>query len=189
MTPATRRRVGTALRSKKLGWGAACQPSGRVHRSVLRLQPVVRAVSPRRTGTSSSVRSTVFLGLRNGERHIHDHRRPQHLVTGFNGVSWEANRQPHMHSYSRYIDMVRIALLLEEGQTLHLMAGTPRGMVGRRRKDRSEARAKLLWRSELTAQSHVARARSPFRSSRPVAGAQKSFCTCVRRPGTARSRP
>ena len=40
--------------------------------------------------------------------------------------SWEANRQPHMHSNSRFIDMVRIALLLEEGDTLHLMAGTPR---------------------------------------------------------------
>jgi hypothetical protein len=34
-----------------------------------------------------------------------------------------------MHSNSRYLDMVRIALLLEEGDTLHLMAGTPRGWL------------------------------------------------------------
>jgi hypothetical protein len=51
------------------------------------------------------------------------------LITGFNSEGWEANRQPHMHSNSRYIDLVRIALVLEEGDTLHLMAGTPRGWL------------------------------------------------------------
>ncbi len=48
------------------------------------------------------------------------------LLTGSNGDDWAANRQPHMHSNSRVLDMVRIALVLEEGDMLHLMAGTPR---------------------------------------------------------------
>jgi hypothetical protein len=51
------------------------------------------------------------------------------LITGFNAETWDANRQPHMHSNSRYIDWVRIALLLEDGDALHLMAGTPRGWL------------------------------------------------------------
>ncbi len=51
------------------------------------------------------------------------------LATGFNSEAWDANRQPHMHSNSRYIDLVRIALLLEEGNVLHLLAGTPRGWL------------------------------------------------------------
>jgi hypothetical protein len=51
------------------------------------------------------------------------------LVTGFNSEAWDANRQPHMHSNSRYIDLVRIALLLEEGDVLHLLAGAPRGWL------------------------------------------------------------
>jgi hypothetical protein len=53
----------------------------------------------------------------------------QNLLTGSNGESWDANRQPHMHSNSRYMDLVRIALLLEDGQTLHLLAGAPRGWL------------------------------------------------------------
>jgi hypothetical protein len=53
----------------------------------------------------------------------------QKIVTGFNSEVWGASRQPHMHSNSRFIDLVRIALLLEEGDTLHLMAGTPRGWL------------------------------------------------------------
>ena len=31
-----------------------------------------------------------------------------------------------MHSNSRYVDLVRIALLLEDGDKLHLLAGVPR---------------------------------------------------------------
>jgi hypothetical protein len=53
----------------------------------------------------------------------------QNIVTGFNSDVWSASRQPHMHSNSRFIDMVRIALLLEEGNTLHLLAGAPRGWL------------------------------------------------------------
>jgi len=53
----------------------------------------------------------------------------QNLVTGSNGDAWDANRQPHMHSNSRFLDMVRIALVLEEGDTLHLLAGTPTGWL------------------------------------------------------------
>jgi len=53
-----------------------------------------------------------------------------------NGEAWSVNRQPHMHSNSRYADLVRIALLLEEGQTLHLMAGTPRGWLADGQKSR-----------------------------------------------------
>jgi hypothetical protein len=51
------------------------------------------------------------------------------IVPGFRAESWSTNRQPHIHSNSRFIDMVRIALLLEEKDTLHLMAGTPRGWL------------------------------------------------------------
>jgi hypothetical protein len=51
------------------------------------------------------------------------------LVAGFNSEAWNANQQPHMHSNSRYIDLVRIALLLEEGDTLHLLSGAPRGWL------------------------------------------------------------
>lgn len=50
-------------------------------------------------------------------------------MTGFNAESWQANRQPHMHSNSRYVDLVRIALLLEDGDILHLLPGTPRGWL------------------------------------------------------------
>lgn len=50
----------------------------------------------------------------------------QNIVTGFNSDVWCASRQPHMHSNSRFLDMVRIALLLEDGETLHLLAGAPR---------------------------------------------------------------
>jgi hypothetical protein len=53
----------------------------------------------------------------------------QNIVTGFNNEAWSTSRQPHMHSNSRFIDMVRIALLVEEGRTLHLMAGTPRSWL------------------------------------------------------------
>ena len=51
------------------------------------------------------------------------------LLTGSNGQSWDANRQPHMHSNSRVLDMLHIALVLEDGPTLHLLAGTPRGWL------------------------------------------------------------
>jgi hypothetical protein len=51
------------------------------------------------------------------------------IARGINGPGWDANRQPHMHSNSRVLDMVRIALLLEDGPRLHLMAGTPTGWL------------------------------------------------------------
>jgi hypothetical protein len=51
------------------------------------------------------------------------------IIPGFRAEGWDTNRQPHMHSCSRFIDMVRIALLLEEGDTLHLLAGAPRGWL------------------------------------------------------------
>jgi hypothetical protein len=53
----------------------------------------------------------------------------QNILTGFNSEVWSASRQPHMHSNSRFLDLVRIALVLEEGDTLHLMTGTPRGWL------------------------------------------------------------
>ena len=37
------------------------------------------------------------------------------IFPGFRAEAWDTNRQPHMHSSSRYIDLVRIALLLEAG--------------------------------------------------------------------------
>jgi len=53
-------------------------------------------------------------GLRDGAGHLRDDR-SQNIVTGFNSDVWSASRQPHMHSNSRFIDLVRIALLLEDG--------------------------------------------------------------------------
>jgi hypothetical protein len=53
----------------------------------------------------------------------------QNLLTGSNGDAWDANRQPHMHSNGRVLDMVRIAAVLEDGEKLHLLAGTPRGWL------------------------------------------------------------
>lgn len=51
------------------------------------------------------------------------------IVRGENGTAWDANRQPHMHSNARVLDMVRIALLMEDGPRLHLLAGTPTGWL------------------------------------------------------------
>ena len=56
------------------------------------------------------------------------------LVTGNNGDAWDSMRMPHMHSNSRVMDMVRIALVLEDGGTLHLLPGTPRGCLADGRK-------------------------------------------------------
>jgi len=51
------------------------------------------------------------------------------IFTGKRGEGWDALRQPHEHSNSRVIAMVRIALLLEEGGALHVLPGTPRGWL------------------------------------------------------------
>jgi hypothetical protein len=49
--------------------------------------------------------------------------------TGDLGDHWDACRQPHMHSNSRVLAMLRIALLLEEGNSIHLMRGAPRAWL------------------------------------------------------------
>lgn len=49
--------------------------------------------------------------------------------TGDWGDNWDACRQPHMHSNSRVLAMLRIALVLEQGKDLHLMMGAPRGWL------------------------------------------------------------
>lgn len=53
------------------------------------------------------------------------------LRTGIQGDKeiWDDERQPHMHSNSRCLAMLRIALLLEIGDELHLMKGTPTGWL------------------------------------------------------------
>lgn len=53
------------------------------------------------------------------------------LLTGLQHTeeTWNDERQPHMHSNSRCLAMLRIALLLEEGSELHLMSGTPLGWL------------------------------------------------------------
>jgi hypothetical protein len=51
------------------------------------------------------------------------------IATGSSGQAWDSLRMPHMHSGSRVLALLRIALLLEDGETLHLMAGTPRGWL------------------------------------------------------------
>jgi hypothetical protein len=78
------------------------------------------------------------------------------LLTGFNSETWEANRQPHMHSNSRYIDLVRIALVLEDGDTLHLMAGAPRGWLADGEKIEVRRAASYFGPVNFTAQSRVA---------------------------------
>jgi len=80
----------------------------------------------------------------------------QNLVTGFNGETWCVSRQPHMHSNSRYIDLVRIALLLEEGKTLHLMAGTPRGWLADGQTIEVKHAPSYFGEVNFTARSHVA---------------------------------
>jgi hypothetical protein len=51
------------------------------------------------------------------------------IVTGSSGDAWDSLRMPHMHSGSRVLALLRIALLLEDGDALHLLAGTPRGWL------------------------------------------------------------
>jgi len=51
------------------------------------------------------------------------------IVTGSSGDAWDSLRMPHMHSGSRVMAVLRIALLAEDGETLHLLAGTPRGWL------------------------------------------------------------
>jgi hypothetical protein len=51
------------------------------------------------------------------------------IVTGSSGHAWDALRMPHMHSNSRVLALLRIALVLEDGDALHLLAGTPRGWL------------------------------------------------------------
>ncbi|HEX3720861.1 MAG TPA: hypothetical protein VH595_23160 [Verrucomicrobiae bacterium] len=43
--------------------------------------------------------------------------------------TWDDCRQPHMHSNSRCLALLRIALVLEQESKLHLMMGTPRGWL------------------------------------------------------------
>jgi len=77
-------------------------------------------------------------------------------MTGFNGEAWSASRQPHMHSNSRFIDLVRIALVLEEGRTLHLMAGTPRGWLADGQKIEVKRAPSYFGEVNFTAHSHLA---------------------------------
>jgi hypothetical protein len=51
------------------------------------------------------------------------------IATGSSGNAWDSLRMPHMHSGSRVMALLRISLLLEDGETLHLLAGTPRGWL------------------------------------------------------------
>jgi hypothetical protein len=67
------------------------------------------------------------------------------------------SRQPHMHSNSRFIDMLRIALLLEEGQTLHLMAGTPRGWLADGQTIEVKRAPSCFGDVNFTARSHLAK--------------------------------
>jgi hypothetical protein len=52
------------------------------------------------------------------------------IVTGSLGDAWDSLRMPHMHSNSRVLALLRIALVLEDGEALHLLAGTPQGWLG-----------------------------------------------------------
>jgi len=47
------------------------------------------------------------------------------IITGYTGSAWDES-QPDTYSNSRVLDMLRIALLVEDGSTLHLLPGTPR---------------------------------------------------------------
>lgn len=86
-----------------------------------------------------------------------------HLVNGLNGEAWDANRQPHMHSNSRYIDLVRIALLLEEGDVLHLLAGAPRGWLADGRQIEVKRAPSLFGQVNYTATSRAGAGEVVFR--------------------------
>lgn len=75
------------------------------------------------------------------------------LLTGFNGEAWDANRQPHMHSNSRFLAQLRIALVLEDGPTLHLLAGTPRGWLAPG--NTIEVRRAPTWFGEVSLTAHA----------------------------------
>ena len=89
------------------------------------------------------------------------------LVTGFNTESWHANRQPHMHSNSRYVDLVRIALLLEEGNTLHLLPGAPRGWLADGQQIEVKRAPSYFGQVNFTARSRVDRGEILFEVEPP----------------------
>jgi hypothetical protein len=80
----------------------------------------------------------------------------QNLLTGVNGEAWNSNQQPHMHSNSRYIDLVRIALLLEEGDTLHLLSGTPRSWLADGQTIEAKRAPSYFGEVNFTARSRIA---------------------------------
>jgi hypothetical protein len=83
------------------------------------------------------------------------------------GDNWDACRQPHMHSNSRLLAMLRIALVLEEAQNLHLMMGAPRGWLDDGK--RVEVRKAPTYFGELnyTATSRVGSGEISFRIQPP----------------------
>jgi hypothetical protein len=78
------------------------------------------------------------------------------ILTGSNGPAWDANRQPHMHSNGRVLDMLRIAMVLEDGPTLHLLAGTPPGWLADGRTIEIKRAPTLFGPLNLKAASHLA---------------------------------
>jgi hypothetical protein len=62
---------------------------------------------------------------------------------------------------------VRIALLLEEGQTLHLMAGTPRGWLADGQKIEVKRAPSYFGEVNFAAQSHVAKGKIAISLERP----------------------
>lgn len=78
------------------------------------------------------------------------------LITGSSGDSWSALRMPHMHSNSRVLAMLRIALLLEDGETLHLLAGTPRAWLEDGKTIQVRTAPTTFGDVSLLAESHIA---------------------------------
>jgi hypothetical protein len=103
------------------------------------------------------------------------------LVTGNDGEAWDSIRMPHMHSNSRVLDMVRIALVLERGDELHLLAGTPRGWLADGKRIEIRRAPTYFGDVELVGESHIGKGEIRFEVS-PPARRQASVVLHVRPP-------
>lgn len=87
--------------------------------------------------------------------------------TGGLGENWDALRQPHMHSNSRVLAMLRIALALEDADKLHLMMGSPRGWLDDGKTVQVKAAPTHFGELNFMAESRASRGEITFRISPP----------------------
>jgi hypothetical protein len=87
--------------------------------------------------------------------------------TGGLGENWDVCRQPHMHSNSRVLAMLRIALALEEEEKLHLLMGAPRGWLDDGKLVEVKAAPTCFGELNFTAQSRASQGEIIFRIKPP----------------------